>query len=439
MKHLTVSSQGKINAEQPDEDSPRLHGYWLVLARLLWIALAALILILYFFGFPAAFHYYKTLCIGPGCNGPQLTPAQFRIFSAQGFSLDFFAIYNLSIQFIFVAVWFLVAALIFWHKSNERVAWFVSLMLLTFGATFPDPLGALAEQQHVWWWPVNIVFFLGVVSLILCFFIFPNGRFVPRWTRLIALMWIVWNVYWLFKTGFLAFPGSWLLSYLFLLALGIIVQIFRYRSVSHGFQRQQTKWVVYGFSTAILGFLLLSIGDHAPFFHQNLNPFVTMIINPAYYILMLLIPGSFSIAILRSRLWDIDIIINRTLVYATLTVLLALVYFGLIFALQYLLRGIISQNNDVAIVVSTLAIAALFQPLRHRIQAMIDRRFYRRKYDAAKTLEAFSATLRNELDLNQLREHLITVVQDTMQPSHVSLWLREPANKHPHPDRIPPK
>jgi hypothetical protein len=251
-------------------------------------------------------------------------------------------------------------------------------------------------------------------------------------------MWIVWNVYWLFKTGFLAFPGAWLLSYLLLLALGIIVQIFRYRRVSNAFQRQQTKWVVYGFSSAILGFLLLSIGDHAPFFHENLNPFVTLIINPAYYILMLLIPGSFSIAILRSRLWDIDVIINRTLVYGTLTGMLALVYFGLIFALQYLLRGMISQQNDVAIVVSTLAIAALFQPLRHRIQAIIDRRFYRRKYDAAKVVTAFSASLRNEVDLNELREHLISVVQETMQPSHISLWLREPASKRSRSDHMQP-
>jgi hypothetical protein len=425
-------------SKQPDETYLRFHGYWLVLARLLWIALAVLILVLYVFGFPAAFRSYTSFCVGAGCDGPQLTPDQFRILSAHGFSLDFFAVYNLTFEFIFVAVWFLVATVIFWRKSQERLAWFVALMLLTFGATFPDPLDALASQQPAWWWPVNIVLFLGIVTLVICFFLFPNGRFIPRWTRLIALLWILWNVYWLFSTGFLSNPGLWLLSYLFLLGFGILSQIYRYRRISNTIQRQQTKWAVYGFSVAILGFLLLSVGDHAFSLHLKLNPFLTLVINPAYYVIMLIIPVSISIAILRSRLWDIDTLINRTLVYGLLTAILALFYVGLIVTLQFLLRDIINQNNDVAIVVSTLVIAALFQPLRRRIQQIIDRRFYRRKYDAARTLAAFSATLRNEVNLEQLREHLITVVQDTMQPNHVSLWLRQSDRNLPRPDHMPP-
>jgi hypothetical protein len=222
----------------------------------------------------------------------------------------------------------------------------------------------------------------------------------------------------------------------------LVAQVYRYRRISSQLERQQTKWVIFGVSIGLVGFslvILLYYSNLLLSIFQFFGPRYDLIAGTAIYVFILFIPLSIAFAILRSRLWDIDIIINRTLVYGTLTAILALVYFGLIFGLQYLLRGIINQNNDVAIVVSTLAIAAIFQPLRHRIQAIIDRRFYRRKYDVAKTLEAFSATLRTELDLQQLREQLLAVVEETMQPTHVSLWLRESDNRLTHPDRIPPR
>ena len=139
-----------------------------------------------------------------------------------------------------------------------------------------------------------------------------------------------------------------------------------------------------------------------------------------------MIPLSFGFAILRSRLWEIDVLINRTLVYGTLTVILTGIYVALVIGLSALLRSIISHDSGVAIVLSTVAIYVLFQPLRRRIQQVIDRHFYRRKYDAAKVVAAFSATLHQEVDLEQLREHLLAVVQETMEPTHVSLWLRTP-------------
>jgi hypothetical protein len=151
-----------------------------------------------------------------------------------------------------------------------------------------------------------------------------------------------------------------------------------------------------------------------------------VIVSFIFFCSFLLIPLSIGFSILRYRLYDIDVLINRTLVYGSLTALLALLYFGLIFALQSLFQGVFHQNNAVAIVVSTLVIAALFQPLRRSIQNFIDRRFYRRKYDARRIIANFSATLRGEVDLTELSEQLVAVVEETMQPAHVSLWLAQP-------------
>ena len=157
--------------------------------------------------------------------------------------------------------------------------------------------------------------------------------------------------------------------------------------------------------------------------------------------LMLLLPFSIGLAVWRSQLWEIDRIINQTLVYATLTVTLALVYAALIIGLPLLIHELTGQiaKSPPILIGSTLAIAALFQPLRKRIQQVIDRRFYRRKYDAARTLAAFSTTLRSEVDLNELSEQILAVVQETMQPAHISLWLRDPEPSRERNTRLLPR
>ena len=136
------------------------------------------------------------------------------------------------------------------------------------------------------------------------------------------------------------------------------------------------------------------------------------------------LPVAIEIAVLRYRLYDIDLVINRTLVYGSLTVALALVYFGSVVGLQRLLSPVVGDSNQFAVVASTLLIAALFGPLRRKVQSFIDRRFYRRKYDARRTLEDFSAKLRDETDLEKLGDDLVRIVRETVQPAHASLWLR---------------
>lgn len=210
------------------------------------------------------------------------------------------------------------------------------------------------------------------------------------------------------------------------------IQVYRYMRVYTYSERQQTKWLVFGLASGLLLTAASIILSHLlPQLSRPDSPYQLLINNLGGLLIFLPLSLSIGVALLRYRLWDIDRIINRTLVYGTLTVILTVVYVGLVIGLQELLRGVINQGSSVAIVISTLAIATLFQPLRHRLQKSIDRRFYRSKYDAAKIIEAFSARLRSEVDLEQLREELLAAVQETMQPAHVSLWVRptEPARK----------
>ena len=184
-------------------------------------------------------------------------------------------------------------------------------------------------------------------------------------------------------------------------------------------ERQQIKWFAYGAATFAIGIILIVVPlaiDTPPWF-ERAGVVIFTVAGAA-------VPISIGIAILRYRLYEIDLLINRTLVYGALMATLVAVYFGGVVSLQHAFRVLTGSGSQLAVVASTLAIAALFNPLRRRIQSFVDRRFYRKKYDARKTLEEFGATLRDETDLNALGGDLVAVARETMQPEHVSLWLR---------------
>jgi hypothetical protein len=364
---------------------------------------------------------------------PELDAATVRAnLAAAGISVDFYATYLLSIDIASAMWWSAVGAVIFWRRSDDGMALFTSLGLLTFGVFFlNDGPVALAKQYSALWLPVHLLAFFGSVSFYLFFYLFPNGRFVPRWLYWVPILWAVHEgAYYFFPDSILnierSFPLLDPVVILTFLCIGIGSQLYRYRRVSGPIQRQQTKWVVFGMAFAGLGavgFGLLI--NSSPTLAQFGSPYA-FVFETGILSSMLLIPLSIGVAILRHRLWDVDTVINRTLVYGALTAFLALVYFGGVAATQATFRTLTGQEEQpqLAIVVSTLVIAALFNPLRRRIQTFIDRRFYRRKYDARKTLEAFSAKLSHETHLDALSEDLVGVVRETMQPTHVSLWLR---------------
>jgi len=410
----------------------------LVLARISWVIVVGLVLGLSFASIPtyfASLHHLLNSAHPPDLGGQLTSSTGVQDLQAVGLSLDFYARYSVLLTLIFLIVSLAVGTVIFWRRSDDRMALLASFALILFPFTVNNV--NLVTLPPAWQLPVQCLQFLGQVCAGLFFYLFPGGRFVPRWIRWLAVALIAYWAVDIFLPASL-FSNSPLSFALFLglEASQVGVQVYRYRRVSTPLERQQTKWVIFGITVGLGGVLVEFVVVYLLLtyvFSLHLGALAWMLFFTIQAFLTLLFPLSIGMAMLRSRLWDIDSLINRTLVYGTLTASLALVYLGLIFALQYLLQGIIDRNNDVVIVVSTLAIAALFQPLRRRIQSIIDRRFYRRKYDAARILAAFSDTMRDEVDLSKLSEHLLNVVQETMQPAHISLWLRE-TNQERHPN-----
>jgi hypothetical protein len=374
-----------------------------------------------------------TVCAAPAC-AVSPTAEQVRVLNAAGISLAAGAHGVLAVTAFGAAVNAALAGLLFWRRPTERMATFTALTLLTFGAFgLHDAarVGAVVSAFHpAWQFPVYALTLAGSLGITLLFFVFPDGRFVPRGLRWPAAVWLAWQVLITFFPGSPADPDRWPLAgtlayWAVFLGTCLFAQVYRYRRVSDRAQRQQTKWAVFGFGLAVLlalaAYVVTGLGP-------ALGPrwaVLALAQNYSYYPFLPLMPVFVGVAVLRSHLWDIDVVIRRTLVYAVLTGVLAGAYFGSVLVLESVFRGISGQGQSTLVVVlSTLAIAALFGPVRGRVQAAIDRRFYRRKYDAARTLAGFGAALRDETDLERLSERLVGVVDETMRPAHVGLWLR---------------
>jgi hypothetical protein len=411
--------------------SPAAPGADETVLRVGWIALTVLVLTLNAIAIPRADALLQVACQpGPVCISG-LTSADLRQLQQSGVTPGFLAAYQIAWAAGTTLLYTTLAALIFWRRSAGRMALFCAYMLVLFGgATYTNLLDVgLRTVAPAWYWLVGGLELLAQVCVPTFFLLFPSGRFVPRWSRWYVLVIALYEVWVVLVDPFSQGPA--LASLVFpVLILGIIgLQVYRYRRVSTFRERQQTKWVVFGLAAGLGGIALIIILANLVLPQELLNSFVLtfLVIGTVTDSLLLLIPISIAIAILRAQLYDIDTLINKALVYGLLTGILAALYAGLIIGLESVAGLVIHQAADpIVLVISTLAVAALFQPLRRRIQAVIDRRFYRRKYDAEKILAAFSETLRNEVDLSHLRKHLLEVVQETMQPAHVSLWLRQP-------------
>jgi hypothetical protein len=406
--------------------SSTLGGRRLSVARVGWLMMFAVNVGLFLASIPA---YYDAIV---SFSDPEFRAAPVRAsLQAGGVSVQFYAVCLLSISLATTVVWVAVASVIFWRRADNWIAYFASLSLITFATlSLPPSPPVLADQPFALWLPLRLLAFLGTVGLYTFYLLFPTGRFVPRWTRWATVLFAAHDAFfYLFpKSIFNTARSSPLLDFAMLTtfaAIAIGSQLYRYRYVSSPAERHKTKWVVFGMVSAGLGAIVFELSIPGPPL-RYFSPLYALAIQAGLYGSLLLIPLSIGVAIVQDRLWDIDIVIRRTLVYGILTASLALVYFGGVAVAQAVFHALSGDVDrpQIAVVISTLVIAALFNPLRWRLKSFIDRRFYRRKYDARKTLNAFSATLSHETDLDALSDDLVTVVKRTMQPTHVSLWLR---------------
>ena len=346
-----------------------------------------------------------------------------------GFSVADWAWINTAVNGLTFLVFSLIALLIWW-RVRTSFGLLTAYVLLLGGSAFMNMAiyGAALSQTAVIAWELGALIW---PLFMLWLYIFPNGRAVP-----LRLLWVFAPLLGLFSLLFLLnsltiFLGdnSWLAAaiapaeplinglILILLLLVSGAQVYRYVRVSGPAERKQIRWFLFGLFIFIVPTSILDLVTDYPAEVDALT--------------FMALPIGIGISILRYRLWDIDVIIRKTLVYALLSGLLALVYIGSVVILQNVIGQAADEQSPLVIVVSTLLIAALFAPLRQRVQAFIDRRFFRKKVDAQQVLAQFAQTARDEVEIDMLQAELLRVVQETLQPDTTLLWLRPATGRQP--------
>jgi len=358
----------------------RIPARWLLPTRILWALVAVASLGLFVLAIPATYDRLANLLyISAGSARGTARQA----FAQLGMSADFFATYNVGLVILRTLVYFAVAIIVFARKSNDLMAYFVSIFLLTFSV---GRMVQVMSPDTDWGLPAAIFIAIAYSSFVIFFYLFPDGHFVPAWTRLLAAVWVaVITLAFFFPASPLDartyIPYGMAVLTTTILALGAFAQIYRYRRAAGPTEKQQIKWVAYG-AAIILAINLIFTTIDLVYAGIDIETYATgqaalyqVLINTAVSIQLLIVPIALGISILRYRLWDIDIIINRTLVYVPLTGIIAGLYSATVALFQKLFQTFTGSQSDIAIILSTLILAALFTPLKNALQGLVDKRF----------------------------------------------------------------
>lgn len=396
-----------------------------LVTRALWSCVTLLVVALYVVGTPVAFTHLHQSCVTHPCSDWQLTSLGMRQLHSAGLSLDQYAASIVGIDLLSALVWLAVSAAIIWRAPVDRMAFVAAVFLVLFRAsTYGGVLATLRVAEPEWLWPVRIIELLGQVSLIPFFCLFPDGRFVPRWTRwavIPAMAAMIPSFMWFSKVWPIMPWTSLVLMATLVVCYGglIAVQVYRYRRVSGPVQRQQTKWVVLGVAVALAGtvsMIHLTPDPTAP----PLRPVTGMLVDAGFGASLLLIPLSIGISILRYRLWDIDLVINRTLVYGALTGSVIALYILVVGGLGQLLQA---RGNFLISLLGAGLVAVLFQPLRLQLQRGVNRLMYGERDDPYGVVSRLGQRLDDTLSPEAVLPTIVETVAQALKLPYVAIAL----------------
>jgi signal transduction histidine kinase len=406
-----------------------LQGNWLLLSRCAGAVLTVFLLAFFLANLPVYFAQLQTVCVHALCPHWQLNPANASAIQNAGLSVRLYAIFSLALGLFSALMWFAVAAFIAWRKSNNWMALLTSLFLVTAEVLLfsGGPGSPLAYSSPAWHVPIIALVLLLSLLYLLVFSLFPNGQFVPSWmpwlvTAQFVLGAIVLCLPTSFSTTGIVFTP--LTATLLLSAWTIIIggQIYRYQRVSSPSERQQTKWVVLGL---IVGAVMGSMYYFSPLVFPSLSvsglPYF-FLLNPVFTIALLFTPFCFGIALLHYRLWDIDVIINRTLVYGTLTVSIVTLYVLVVVGLGAVLQ---SSGNLLISLLATGVVAVLFQPLRAGLQRAVNRLMYGERDEPYKVISRLGQRLETTLAPDEVLPTIVETVAQALKLPYASITLKQ--------------
>ena len=412
------------------ESSLGLHGRWLLLVRTVWVAVALLSLLLFVVSVSGRFEELRSTCDVAVCDNGSLSSQNAHVLESLGLSVDFYAAYNVALESTLAMTFAAVAVLIFWRRSDDIMALFFSFMLLTFGLYATPAVDTLLAPPYVFWLPSHLLQVFGLWSFLIAFYVFPDWRFEPRWTRPVALGWTGFMLTWLlfpsvpFNSSVpSAVPAGWSLMLSAWLLTGVAAQVQRYARSSDRVERQKTEWFVFGVTVCILSFVVY---ETMPLVLPALQePGVRSVLyylvgKPLVMFALALIPLSVGVAILRYRLFDIDLIINRALAYTALTACVVGLYVLVVGGLGLLLQ---TRAHPVVSLLATGLVAVVFAPLRNHLQHGVNRLMYGERDEPYEVLSRLGQRLEGTLDPDAALSSIVETVAYALKLPYAAIYV----------------